>query len=137
MIAGTRRRLESQPRQFLRYDTAVSDRRGLPMPFIVLQLDLAVRVHSDAPESLMRRRYNPQFRTHCNHPDAGSGSAKPAVDWQTAAIGNGCVVMRKLAWLRLKPATGARYHELLRRNSLESEQWRRLQVIWRHLGAAS
>ena len=57
--------------------------------------------------------------------------------WQPAAIGNGCVVLRKLAWLRLKPATGTRYHELLRRNSLESEQWRRLQVIWRHLGAVS
>ncbi len=57
--------------------------------------------------------------------------------WQAATIGNGCVVLRKLAWLRLKPATGARYHELLRRNSRESEQWRRLQVIWRHLGAAS
>ena len=57
--------------------------------------------------------------------------------WRAATIGNGCVVLRKLAWVRLKPATGARYHELLRRNSRESEQWRRLQVIWRHLGAAS
>ncbi len=57
--------------------------------------------------------------------------------WQTATIGNGSIVLRKLAWLRLKPASGARYHELLRRNSLQSEQWRRLQVIWRHLGAAS
>jgi hypothetical protein len=57
--------------------------------------------------------------------------------WQTATIGNGCIVLRKLAWLRLQPTSGARYHELLRRNSLQSEQWRRLQVIWRHLGAAS
>ncbi len=57
--------------------------------------------------------------------------------WQTATIGNGSIVLRKLAWLRLKPASGGRYHELLRRNSLQSEQWRRLQVIWRHLGAAS
>ena len=57
--------------------------------------------------------------------------------WQPATIANGCVVMQNLAWLRLKPATGARYHELLRRSSLESEQWRRLQVIWRHLGAVS
>jgi len=57
--------------------------------------------------------------------------------WRAATIANGCVVTQKLAWLRLKPATGARYHELLRRNSLESEQWRRLQVIWRHLGAVS
>ena len=57
--------------------------------------------------------------------------------WQTATIANGSVVTQKLAWMRLKPATGARYHELLRRNALESEQWRRLQVIWRHLGAVS
>ncbi len=56
--------------------------------------------------------------------------------WQAATLSDGCVVLRRLAWLRLKLATGARYHELLRRNPLQSEQWRRLQVIWRHLGAA-
>ena len=57
--------------------------------------------------------------------------------WQAATIGNGSIVLPKLAWLRIKPASGGRYNVLLRRNSLQSEQWRRLQVIWRHLGAAS
>ena len=57
--------------------------------------------------------------------------------WHGATIGNGSIVLPKLAWLRIKTASGGRYHELLRRNSMQSEQWRRLQVIWRHLGAAS
>ena len=58
-------------------------------------------------------------------------------NWQAATIASGCVVLQQLAWLRLKPASGGRYYELLRGNSRESKQWRRLQVIWRHLGAAS
>ena len=57
--------------------------------------------------------------------------------WHAATMVSGCVVLRGLAWLRLKPAHGARYHELIRGNSRESEQWRRLQVIWRHLGTVS
>ena len=58
-------------------------------------------------------------------------------DWQIATIANGSIVLQKMAWFRLKPANGGRYYELVRGNSRESEQWRRLQVIWRHLGPAS
>ena len=57
--------------------------------------------------------------------------------WQIATIASGSIVLQKLAWFRLKPANGGRYYELVRGNSRESKQWRRLQVIWRHLGPAS
>ena len=57
--------------------------------------------------------------------------------WQAATIQSGTVVLPRLAWLRLKTANGRRYRELVCGKSSESEQWRRLQVIWRHLGAAS
>ncbi|MGI9272903.1 MAG: hypothetical protein ACR2QT_14090 [Woeseiaceae bacterium] len=56
--------------------------------------------------------------------------------WQAAEMTSGCVVLPRLAWLRLKLANGHSYCELMRGDSRESKQWRRLQVIWRHLGAA-
>jgi len=57
-------------------------------------------------------------------------------NWQTAKRASGCVVLPRLAWLRLQPANGRCYRELVRGDSRESKQWRRLQVIWRHLGTA-
>jgi hypothetical protein len=57
-------------------------------------------------------------------------------EWQAAAIGRGCVVLPTVAWLNLPLSGGGRYRALLRGDARESKQWRRLQVIWRHLGAA-
>lgn len=56
--------------------------------------------------------------------------------WQKASLSADSVVLAKLAWLGLKPAGRPRYFELLRGNSRENEQWRRLQLIWRHVGRA-
>ena len=55
--------------------------------------------------------------------------------WQAATLGRGSVVLPRLAWLRLRLADGRSYRALLRGNGRESEQWRRLQVIWRQLGS--
>jgi hypothetical protein len=58
--------------------------------------------------------------------------------WQPAIICKECIVLSRFAWLKLKPAQGGTYYELVRGRargtSLENKQWRRLQVIWRHLG---
>lgn len=43
----------------------------------------------------------------------------------------GSVVLDRVAWLRLHFADGLRYGELVTRKAGESEQWRRLLVIWR------
>jgi len=55
--------------------------------------------------------------------------------WSPAALVSGSVVLRKYAWLRLKTPDGQRFGELLCGKCMQNEQWRRLQVIWRHLGA--
>ncbi len=52
------------------------------MPVIVTELDQTIRVHPDAPELFMRRRYKDYLRAHRDQPDAGSGSAQQAVDRQ-------------------------------------------------------
>lgn len=51
-----------------------------------------------------------------------------------ARLANGSVVLRRIAWLRLQPARGFCHVELLCGCGRESQPWRRLQVIWRHLG---
>ncbi|MCH8866133.1 MAG: hypothetical protein IID58_04695 [Proteobacteria bacterium] len=57
-------------------------------------------------------------------------------DWQSARLANGSVVLDGFAWLRFEACDGRRSVELLRGTSRKNEEWRRLQVIWRHLGAA-
>jgi hypothetical protein len=56
--------------------------------------------------------------------------------WQVHALRPGSVVLARLAWLRLVTADGFRYAELVRGDARESNDWRRFQVIWRHVGAA-
>ena len=57
--------------------------------------------------------------------------------WQAATFRNGTVVLSGLAWLDLRTDDGRGYSALFRGNCRESEQWRRLQVIWRHMGSGS
>lgn len=52
-----------------------------------------------------------------------------------ATLVAGSVLLRDIGWLRFRTADGRRHAELVRRNTAQSEDWRRLQVIWRHLGA--
>ncbi len=47
----------------------------------------------------------------------------------------GSIVLPTLAWLRLESHDGFRSCELIHGKSPQDKQWRRLQVIWRHLGA--
>jgi hypothetical protein len=57
-------------------------------------------------------------------------------EWHAAIICDDSIVLANYAWLKLKPAPGGTYCELMRAVSSEDKQWRRLQVIWRHLGTA-
>ena len=52
-----------------------------------------------------------------------------------ATMDSGSMVLRRIAWLRFSTDAGRRHVELIRRKSARSNDWRRLQVIWRHLGA--
>lgn len=55
--------------------------------------------------------------------------------WFPATLLRGSVVLPGIAWLRFESGNGQRFAELLWRKRTQSEAWRRLQVIWRHLGA--
>ena len=63
----------------------------------------------------------------------------PGQIWQPAALLSGGVLLRNLGWIRLLVTlpTGQKLvlGEFLRGNGRESDDWRRLQVIWRHIGA--
>ena len=55
--------------------------------------------------------------------------------WSPATLLAGSLVLPSLAWLRLKDQDGHKRVELLACKCPENKAWRRLQVIWRHLGA--
>ena len=78
---------------------------------------------------------------------AGGGALRIAADgevrvrshgggWQPARMRPGSVVLPRLAWLRVDVPGKRPYAELVSADSQKSEEWRRLQVIWRHIGAA-
>jgi len=54
-----------------------------------------------------------------------------------ATIGAGSIVLWNFAWLRFRSESGRRHVELIRRKTAQDKDWRRLQVIWRHLGAGA
>ncbi len=58
-----------------------------------------------------------------------------AGQWVSGVVLSGSVVLKNLAWLRLRTAEGAEIVELLRGDGRRCHDWRRLQVIWRHIGA--
>ena len=56
--------------------------------------------------------------------------------WRPATLCAGSIVLRRFAWLRIAPPGARPYAELVNATAQETENWRRLQVIWRHIGAA-
>ncbi len=56
-------------------------------------------------------------------------------EWWPATLLAGSLVLPPLAWLRFKDRDGRQQVELIARKCSENKAWRRLQVIWRHLGA--
>ena len=60
----------------------------------------------------------------------------PGGDWMAVEIQAGSVVLQSVAWLRFRLPDGSGCGELLRGDTREDEQWRRFQLVWRHLGGA-
>ena len=56
--------------------------------------------------------------------------------WEPVSLCAGSIVLPRIAWLRVAPRGGRPYAELVCAANRGSEDWRRLQVIWRHIGAA-
>mgnify|MGYP001815240014 CR=1 FL=1 len=80
-----------------------------------------------------------EFR-HCRglrvYPDCSLLRLDRESRWRPARLLPGSVVLPRLAWIRFETGRGIRSAELLRGNCRDSDDWRRLQVIWRHVGAA-
>jgi hypothetical protein len=56
--------------------------------------------------------------------------------WRAGCLSSGSVVLENLAWLRLRLDSGPLILELFRGAARDCDDWRRLQVIWRHTGGA-
>lgn len=69
------------------------------------------------------------------HHDGGVRITTPDGRCIVATLGSGSVVTRGFAWLRIGVPGGRQCRVLLRRKATNFKDWRRLQVIWRHLGA--
>ncbi len=57
-------------------------------------------------------------------------------EWTPATLQTGSVLLQGQGWLRLRTENGQYFHELVCGDARQSQNWRRLQVIWRHIGAA-
>ena len=55
--------------------------------------------------------------------------------WRPAQRESGSVLLGRGGWIRLRDHRGAVFGELLTGDGRASPDWRRLQVIWRHVGA--
>ncbi|MGB5469886.1 MAG: hypothetical protein WBM64_05670, partial [Woeseiaceae bacterium] len=54
--------------------------------------------------------------------------------WHPARLSSGSVVLRRIGWILVETRQGSRFAGLVRGRCRESDDWRRLQVIWRHIG---
>lgn len=59
----------------------------------------------------------------------------PDLEWEPATLQSGSVVIGQFAWLRVQTGDGRQCAELLRGDARANPDWRRLTVIWRHIGA--
>lgn len=50
--------------------------------------------------------------------------------WQAVDILPGTMVLRRLAWLRIRLADGRKYGELLAGNAVKDVEWQRFQLLW-------
>lgn len=69
--------------------------------------------------------------------DGGLQVLDASGDWHPAELRPGSVLLRRLGWLRVRVAGRETFGELLRGDCDTDRDWRRAQVLWRHVGAAS
>jgi hypothetical protein len=61
----------------------------------------------------------------------------PDGQWAGGRLLPGSILLRHIGWLRIGPGGGPVSGELVRGDCREGQDWRRLQVIWQHIGAVS
>jgi hypothetical protein len=56
------------------------------------------------------------------------------LEWVPGCLQRGSVLLWRLGWLRVKTHDGHRFAELVTMVGQPQREWRRLQLIWRHIG---
>lgn len=82
-------------------------------------------------------RHNAMVRGIRIYADGSAEIADAAGAWHPATLAPGSMVLERLAWLRLDTGAGPQAGELLAGNARKNKGWRRLQMIWRHMGSAA
>lgn len=72
------------------------------------------------------------FRVHADGAVAVLG---PDGEWSPGRLEPDGVLLRRWGWIRLRAGSGPSFAEPLRGSCRASREWRRLQVVWRHIGA--
>ena len=67
--------------------------------------------------------------------DGAVAVLRPDGEWSTGRLEPDGVLLRRWGWIRLRAGSGRPFAELVRGSCRQSREWRRLQVIWRHVGA--
>ena len=73
------------------------------------------------------------FRVHADGTVAVLG---PDGEWCRGQLEPDGVLLRRWGWIRIRTGSGRPFAEPLRGSCRDSREWRRLQVIWRHVGGA-
>ena len=68
-------------------------------------------------------------------PDREIAVLQASDEWCEAQWVTGGVLLQKIGWIRVRNRHGVVFGELLCGDVRASPDWRRLQVIWRHVGA--
>ncbi len=109
---------------------------GLALPAPAIALGVALWFYCILLETSVLAREFRNSRGLRMHPDCSLLRLDQEGRWRPVRLLPGSVVLPRLAWIRFETDRGVRSAELLRGNRRESHDWRRLQVIWRHIGAA-
>ena len=72
------------------------------------------------------------FRVHA---DGSLAVLGPDGEWRPGQLEADGVLLRRWGWLRLRTEQESPFAEPVRGSCRESREWRRLQVVWRHVGA--
>lgn len=109
----------------------------LPLPGIVRALAAACwLIHTAYERRTLLQGYR-LYRVFRVDQDGVLALQGPDQDWVAGELRAGSVVLGRMAWLRVESTRGERFAELFVAGGQNTVDWRRLQVIWRHIGAAA
>ena len=107
----------------------------LPWPLAWCVAVAAVWAGAVARELICLRRAWQDCRGFRIRADGSAAALGRDGQWRSVTVLADGVLLRRWGWIRLKTASGRVFAEPVRGSCREGRDWRRLQVIWRHVGA--